>query len=242
MVVGGRNDGEVVTRPDAQIHAQLGLKADDHPGMKEFDLGFVDPEGKFYTRTALGMDASQYRAALARGESPAADESKATYSPAARSAKDKRDARLRAAKEAAPVQAGSGGAAPAPVAAAPDDASLKDRVEAKRKPADAPPADPASTAPPAEASPTDKESLADAEPKTKRPPKSFRKKVLVTTTLFDEQTGKFVSGEIDADSALSALDADIAELAAFRRCLTSGGVRQFASVVGWDDPVDTVSL
>lgn len=55
--------------------------------------------------------------------------------------------------------------------------------------------------------------------KPKRPPKSFRTKQMVTTTVLVEETGKFEQREIDAESAMVALDADIAELEAFMKCL-----------------------
>lgn len=56
-------------------------------------------------------------------------------------------------------------------------------------------------------------------PKPKRPPKSFRKKVKVTTPVFVEETNSFEPREIDADAALSALDADVSELERFLACL-----------------------
>ena len=103
-------------------------------------------------------------------------------------------------------------------------APLKDRVDAKRKPAVEPqPADSVpAPEPPAAAVPAVKESLSVAEPKTKRPPKSFRKKHAVSTSVFVEEAGKFEQRETDADTALKALDDDIAEMTAFRKCLTGG--------------------
>ena len=58
-----------------------------------------------------------------------------------------------------------------------------------------------------------------APPKAKRPPKSFRKKVVVTTDVFVEESGRFEQRETDADSALKALDEDVAELERLRKCL-----------------------
>lgn len=58
-----------------------------------------------------------------------------------------------------------------------------------------------------------------ATAKVARPPKSFRKKAKVKTMVLDEESGSFQEQEIDADSALSALDADIKELEAFLRCV-----------------------
>lgn len=57
------------------------------------------------------------------------------------------------------------------------------------------------------------------KPKPKRPPKSFRSKQMVTTTVLVEETGKFEQREIDAESAMVALDADINELENFIKCL-----------------------
>lgn len=59
----------------------------------------------------------------------------------------------------------------------------------------------------------------EAAPKPKRPPKSFRAKQMVTTTVLVEETGKFEKREIDAETAMVALDADINELEAFLKCL-----------------------
>ena len=53
----------------------------------------------------------------------------------------------------------------------------------------------------------------------RRPPKSFRSRVTVTTPVFDEDAGRFESTQVDADSALAALDEDIAELRDFLLCL-----------------------
>lgn len=61
-----------------------------------------------------------------------------------------------------------------------------------------------------------------AEIKAKRPPKSFRAKQMVTTTVLVEETGKFEKREIDAETAMVALDADINELEAFLKCLQKG--------------------
>jgi hypothetical protein len=76
-------------------------------------------------------------------------------------------------------------------------------------PAPAAPAAPAVAAPPAEPTP--------AAPK--RPPKSFRKKLKVTTSVFDEATATFKDAEVTADEALTELDTDINEMRAFLRCL-----------------------
>nr|HPL78880.1 hypothetical protein [Burkholderiaceae bacterium] len=53
-------------------------------------------------------------------------------------------------------------------------------------------------------------------------PKSFRKSVKVKTAVFMEETGTFADQEVDADTALKALDADIDALTAFRKCITGG--------------------
>jgi len=58
-----------------------------------------------------------------------------------------------------------------------------------------------------------------APPKPKRPPKSFRKKVTVTTDVYVEEAGRFEQRETDADTALKALDEDVAELERLRKCL-----------------------
>jgi hypothetical protein len=99
------------------------------------------------------------------------------------------------------VGGGRGNVAPTP---------LKDRVDAKREKAP----EAAAPAPTPAAEPTP-----PAEPKTKRAPKSFRKKVMVSTDVFVEDSGKFEAREVDADTALKALDADISELQAFKRCI-----------------------
>lgn len=67
--------------------------------------------------------------------------------------------------------------------------------------------------------PAEKPSKPEAAPKAKRPPKSFRTKQMVTTTVLVEETGKFEKREIDAETAMVALDADINELEAFLKCL-----------------------
>lgn len=56
-------------------------------------------------------------------------------------------------------------------------------------------------------------------PKTKAAPKSFRKTHKVTTPVFMEETSEFADQEIDADTALKALDADIEALQSFRACI-----------------------
>lgn len=53
----------------------------------------------------------------------------------------------------------------------------------------------------------------------KQPPKSFRAKHAVTTPVFVEETGKFEPREVDADSAVKALNEDISELQAFLKCI-----------------------
>jgi hypothetical protein len=53
----------------------------------------------------------------------------------------------------------------------------------------------------------------------KRPPKSFRKTIKVTTPVLVEETNAIEPREIDADSALTALDADIESMRAFIKCL-----------------------
>ena len=45
---------------------------------------------------------------------------------------------------------------------------------------------------------------------------------MVSTDVFVEDSGKFEPREVDADTAIKALDADIAELAAFRKCIAGG--------------------
>lgn len=73
---------------------------------------------------------------------------------------------------------------------------------------------------PAADKPTIRESRTVDEPaKPKRAPKSFRKKIRVTTPVFVEETGAFESREIDADTALKALDEDVSELEKFLACL-----------------------
>lgn len=67
--------------------------------------------------------------------------------------------------------------------------------------------------------PAEKPAKPEAAPKAKRPPKSFRAKQMVTTTVLVEETGKFEKREIDAETAMVALDADISELEAFLKCL-----------------------
>lgn len=58
-----------------------------------------------------------------------------------------------------------------------------------------------------------------AKPATNRPPKSFRKKHNVTTDVFVEASSSMEKREVDADTALKALDEDIAELDAFLKCI-----------------------
>ena len=114
-------------------------------------------------------------------------------------------------------------------------APLKDRVDAKRKPAETKPAEPETALPAADSTPTPElpaastasvpkgtAGTAGTEPKPKRPPKSFRKTHMVSTSVFVEESGKFETREVDADTALKALDEDIAEMTAFRRCITGG--------------------
>lgn len=90
-----------------------------------------------------------------------------------------------------------------------------DRVgEGQASPQEAP--KPAAPATP-EAAPVSHET--PAAPKAKRPPKSFRKKVKVTTPVFVEESASFESREIDADAALKALDEDVSEMERFLACL-----------------------
>lgn len=60
----------------------------------------------------------------------------------------------------------------------------------------------------------------------KQAPKSFRKSFMVETSVFVEgaegQSGSFEQHRVDADSALKALDDDLAELRAFRACIAGG--------------------
>lgn len=53
-------------------------------------------------------------------------------------------------------------------------------------------------------------------------PKSFRKNQMVETSVFDQESGKFVRQSVDAETALQALKADLNELKAFRKCITGG--------------------
>lgn len=116
-------------------------------------------------------------------------------------------------------EAATSGPTPAP--------SLKDRVDAKRKDAAAPAArdtlqdTPVSgvAAPSVSPAPAASPASETAPPKAKRPPKSFRKKVVVTTDVFVEESGRFEQRETDADTALKALDEDVAELERLRKCL-----------------------
>jgi two-component system, chemotaxis family, sensor kinase CheA len=97
-------------------------------------------------------------------------------------------------------------AAPAPSPAP----SAQLAAEAPRAPAPAPQAQarpPAPTPRPAPAAPA------------RRAPKSFRKSVKVTTQVFVEDSNTFEQREVDADSALTALAADIKALQAFRACI-----------------------
>jgi hypothetical protein len=92
----------------------------------------------------------------------------------------------------------------------------------KNAPADPKPAEPPVAAPAAEPAPAPEQPAAKPEPKPKRPPKSFRKTHMVETAVFVEESGKFETREVDADTALKALDEDIAEMTAFRKCITGG--------------------
>lgn len=56
-------------------------------------------------------------------------------------------------------------------------------------------------------------------PTSQRPPKSFMRKVVVTTPVYVEASGTFETRAVDADAALTALDEDINEMRAFVRCL-----------------------
>lgn len=56
----------------------------------------------------------------------------------------------------------------------------------------------------------------------KLPPKSFRKSQTVKIKAFDADSGKLVDHEVDADTALNSLQADIDALEAFRACIAGG--------------------
>jgi hypothetical protein len=60
---------------------------------------------------------------------------------------------------------------------------------------------------------------APAPEPAKRAPKSFRQSHKVTTSVFMEDTGTFSQQEVDADTALTALAADIEALNALRNCI-----------------------
>ena len=45
---------------------------------------------------------------------------------------------------------------------------------------------------------------------------------MVTTSVYVEESGGFEPREVDADTAIKALDDDLAELAAFRKCIAGG--------------------
>ena len=66
---------------------------------------------------------------------------------------------------------------------------------------------------------SDESSKPKPAPKKKAAPKSFRKTHKVTTPVFMEETGEFADQEIDAETALQALDADIEALQSFRACV-----------------------
>lgn len=68
----------------------------------------------------------------------------------------------------------------------------------------------------------DQKPAAKAPAKPKKPPKSFRKTHKVTTQVFMEESGTFADQEIDAETALKALDSDIEALQAFRACIAGG--------------------
>ena len=82
---------------------------------------------------------------------------------------------------------------------------------------DAPAAEPA-PAPAPEPAPAPATAPATAQPEAPAP-KSFRKRQMVTTAVFVEETGRFEQREVDADTALAALDEDIRELQALRACI-----------------------
>lgn len=59
----------------------------------------------------------------------------------------------------------------------------------------------------------------EKKPPPKRAPKSFRQSHKVTTQVFMEDANAFAEQEVDAETALSALAADIKALTAFRNCI-----------------------
>ena len=81
---------------------------------------------------------------------------------------------------------------------------------------------PAKPATPAAQAPAGRDEQPEAQAPAKPAPKSFRKSVKVKTAVFMEETGAFAEQEIDADTAIKALEADIAELQAFRNCIAGG--------------------
>lgn len=81
---------------------------------------------------------------------------------------------------------------------------------------------PAKPATPAAQAPAGRDEQPEAQAPAKPAPKSFRKSVKVKTAVFMEETSTFAEQEIDADAAIKALEADIAELQAFRNCIAGG--------------------
>ena len=61
-IIGGVDDGKILTNEKAVIHAQIHYRASDHKGIKTTDLGFVDLAGLYHTKVEVGMDASQLSA------------------------------------------------------------------------------------------------------------------------------------------------------------------------------------
>lgn len=122
-----------------------------------------------------------------------------------------------AAKPAAKVDAKPERAQPAPE---PEQAPAPAVAEQPEVEAAAPA--PAAPEPVATEAPRAKPAPKPEQPPAKPAPKSFRKSVKVKTAVFMEETGTFAQQEIDADTAIKALDDDLAELAAFRKCIAGG--------------------
>lgn len=76
---------------------------------------------------------------------------------------------------------------------------------------------------PAAAPVAERETPPDApQQQAKLPPRSFRKSQTVKIKAFDADSGKLVDHEVDADTALNSLQADIDALEAFRACIAGG--------------------
>lgn len=97
--------------------------------------------------------------------------------------------------------------------------ATKPDIPADTKPDNQPASEPTSKA--GELPAKNQEPPTESEPQ-QLPPKSFRKRQIVTTTVYDVESGKFVQGEVDADTALAALNSDISALEAFRACIAGG--------------------